>query len=141
MAIVVNAALAYVANNILAWDLLPFLTDDFNRVLPAVNATLAVTIAVNLARLFYDPKWFVTATDLVSTAVGLVATIRMYRVFPFDFESSEIPWDLGVRAILVIAMVGSVIGLAVGAFRLGSGQRTADTSTVIDGADPSRARY
>ena len=118
VAIAVNAALAYVANNILEWDVLPFLTEDFDRVLPAINATLAVTIAANLARLWYDPKWFVAVTDLVSTAVGLVASIRMWRVFPFDFESYDVRWDLAVRALLVIAIIGSVIGIVVGAVKL-----------------------
>lgn len=105
------------ANNILDWDIAPFLTNDFDRVLPAINVLIAVTIAINVARLFYAPKWFVAATDVLSTGLGLAATVRMYRIFPFDFDSYDFRWDLAAKALLIVAIVGSVIGIVVNLFK------------------------
>lgn len=121
LAIAVNALMAFVANNILAWDIASFLTDDFERVLPAINLMIAVTIAINFALLFYAPRWFVAATDVLSTGFGLAATVRMYRVFPFDFDAFEFDWGLVVKLLLIVAIIGSVAGIAIGLFKTVTG--------------------
>lgn len=117
-AIIVNAILLFVARNLLDWDVLPFLTDEYNRVLPAITLTLVVTIAVNVLRLGYSPRWFVIVTDAVATIFGLYASVRMFQVFPFDFSSYDLRWDLLVRALLIIAIGGSLIALLVAPLKL-----------------------
>ena len=44
----------------------------------------------------------------VTTAVGLAAVIRVWQVFPFDLTSG---WEVVFRIFLVIAVVGSLIGI------------------------------
>lgn len=118
IAVVVNAVMLYVVNNLLEWDFPPFLTDDFDKVLPLVNLSLGVSIAVNVVRLLYAPKWFAILTDMVATGFGLPALIRTWQVFPFDFDDDGFPWDVAVRAVLVVAIAGSVIAVLVGLARL-----------------------
>ena len=43
----VSAGILFVVNNLLAWDIVPFLTDDFDQLLPIVNASLVASIVVN----------------------------------------------------------------------------------------------
>lgn len=118
VAIAVNAVMLYVVNNLLDWGWPSFLTQDFDNVLPAVNLTLVASIIIQVGRFWYNPKWFVAATELISTALGLRAAVRLYRVFPFDFTSYSFRWDLGVKAVLIIAIIGSVIGIVVNLVRL-----------------------
>jgi hypothetical protein len=108
----------YVANNLLEWDIVPFLTDDFDRVLPLVNLSLAANLATNVVRLAYRPPWFIAATDLVGTGLGLPAIVRMWQVFPFDFDESGLPWDVAIRILLVVAFAGSVIAMIAATVRL-----------------------
>ena len=54
IAIAVNVVMLYVVNNLLAWDILPFLTDDFGRVLWLIDISLLATIMVNLIYVEYD---------------------------------------------------------------------------------------
>src|SRR5688500_5671485 len=113
VAALVNAAMLHAINVWPGWDALPFLTADTTLVLPAVNTTLAAGLAANLLYLAYDPRWFRSFGDLVTTGIGLVATLRIWAVFPFDFVGASLDWALVVRVLLVLGIVGSVIGMAV----------------------------
>ncbi|MGI9597712.1 MAG: hypothetical protein ACR2QK_16230 [Acidimicrobiales bacterium] len=121
VAIVINAVLLYVANNLLSWDLLPFLTDDFDRVLPAVNLSLAVTIAVNGLRIIYDAPWFTRSSEIVSMLFSIAASVRLFNVFPFDFDDYSSVWEPFVRVLILIAIIGSAIGVIVQLFKLLTG--------------------
>ncbi|MGZ8755524.1 MAG: hypothetical protein ACXW15_10100, partial [Acidimicrobiia bacterium] len=47
VAVLVNVAMLIVVNNLLAWDILPFLTNGFERVTPIINVSLGAGILVN----------------------------------------------------------------------------------------------
>jgi hypothetical protein len=108
----------WVVNNLLRWDLLPFLTDDFDRVVPLVNLSLVVNLAVSALRFVHPRVWLVAATELVTIAAGLPALVRTWRVFPFDVRGHRVPWELGLRVLLVVAIVGSVLGFLAALARL-----------------------
>ena len=44
--IAISAGILFVVNNLLAWDIVPFLTADFDQLLPIVNASLVVVVHV-----------------------------------------------------------------------------------------------
>lgn len=117
-AIVVNVVLLIVANNLLAWEI-PFLTDDFARLLWLIDFSLGAAVVVNLAFLFYDPAWFRPLCQLGLDGVSLLVAVRTYQVFPFDFTSYAFDWGVLVRLGLVIAAVGIGIGIVVDLVRLG----------------------
>jgi hypothetical protein len=111
VAIAVNAGLLYVVNHLLAWDLLAFLTDDFEQVLPIINASLLASIVVNLVHLGYDAAWFKSVTEIALAAIALAAAVRMFQVFPFDFSAYEFNWTTVTRVVLILAMAGMVIAI------------------------------
>lgn len=108
----------WVANNLLAWDVLPFLTDDFDRVLPLINLSLAVNLATSVLRFLHPKVWLVAVTELLTLVAGLPAMVRMWRVFPFHIRGHRIPWEFGIRVLLVVAIVGSILAFLVGVARV-----------------------
>ncbi|HEX5198845.1 MAG TPA: hypothetical protein VFW27_02795 [Actinoplanes sp.] len=112
IAVLVNTLLIYLINVWPGWDVLPFLTAGMTRVLPLINLSLVAGVAVNLVCLAHDARWLVAAGSLVTTSIGLAATVRMWQVFPFDFAAGS-PWPAVVRVLLIVAMAGSVIGIGV----------------------------
>jgi hypothetical protein len=111
-AIVVNALILIVVNQILNWGILPFLTQDFKEVLPIQNISLAATIIFNAAYLFFDPKWFTSLLGMVTNALGVAVVLRFMSVFPFDFSAySGFNWTVLARVMLIVGLVGCAIGL------------------------------
>ena len=58
-----------------------------------------------------DQRWFRPLGEIVVTAIGLVALVRLWQAFPFAFDDQGVPWHLVVRWLLAIGMVGSAIGI------------------------------
>jgi hypothetical protein len=111
VAIGVNAALLYVANNLLEWDVVPFLTADFDRVLPIVNVSLVASIVVNAMFLSYDADWFKSLCQAVLAAISLAVIARTFAVFPFDFSAYEFDWEALTRGIMIFMMVALSIAV------------------------------
>jgi hypothetical protein len=118
VAILVNVALLIAANNLLAWDIFPFLTSDFERVLPILNVSLGAAVFVNLMYLGFDATWFTSLTQIGLLAISLVVTVRLYQVFPFDFSAYEFGWKPVAEWALILAMVGVGIGVVAELVRL-----------------------
>jgi len=116
--IVVSAALLFVLNGQPGWQALPFLTSDTSEVIGLVNLSLAVSLAVNVVYLFYDPPWLKSLGDLITSGVGLVVAVRIWQVFPFAFHGSSAWWSTAVRVLLILAIAGSAIGIVVQAVSL-----------------------
>ena len=113
IAIVANLALLFVANNLLAWDVAPFLTGEFTTVLWLIDISLLATIAVNLAHIWYDPAWFKSACQIGLGSISMLVAIRMFQVFPFDFSAYEFDWERVTRFVIVLGMIGIGIGIVV----------------------------
>ena len=110
IAILVNIALLVVANSILEWNVLPFLTQDFTRVLALLNVSLSATIAANLAFLFFDPDWFTGLCGMVLAAIGIAVGVLFLAVFPFDFSAYSFDWALVAKVLIILGIVGTSIG-------------------------------
>jgi hypothetical protein len=109
---VINALFLYLINGWPGWQSLPFLTDETPRVLALVNASLVISVAVNLAYLAYDAPWFTAAGGTLTVGVGLAVLIRIWQVFPFAFGGT-FDWARLIRVVLVVGIIGSLIGLVV----------------------------
>jgi hypothetical protein len=114
----VNAVLLLVLNGTPGWEAVPFLTGDATRVLVLVNLSLVAGVLVNAARVLYDPRWFVFLGDAASTAVGAAALVRIWQVFPFRFAAAPVDSAVVARVVLLIAFVGSIIGIVVALVRM-----------------------
>jgi len=118
MAIVLNLALLFVANNLLGWDLIPFLTGDFTRVLWILTVSLLATITVNLAYLWYDPAWFKSVCQICLGGISMLVSIRMLQVFPFDFTGSQFDWEPVARFVMILGVIAVGIGIVVEVVKL-----------------------
>jgi hypothetical protein len=94
------------------WEAVPFLTDRTIDVLPVVTASILVNIVVNLVWLAVDPLWLHALGDGVNAAMGVVVTGGLLSVFPFSFDDNQ-PWEVFVRIILVVGLVGASIAVVV----------------------------
>lgn len=112
-ALVVDALLLVLVNGWPGWEVVPFLTEDFTRVLPIVNASLLAGVVANAMYLVADPPAVRALGDVVVTTVGLVALVAFWRVFPLAFPGQTFDWAMLARVLLVVAMVGSVIAVVV----------------------------
>ncbi len=113
VAAVVNAVLLVVVNNLLAWGFPPFLTQDFEEVLPLISLSLGVALVSNVLFLVYDAGWFKSICQITQSAVSFAATLQLYRVFPFDFSPYEFDWALVVQVLLILGLVGIAISVVV----------------------------
>lgn len=111
VAVVVNGVLWYAINLWPGWDRAPFLTSETRQVLTWINASILVSVAANLVYLARDPRWLKALGDLVTTSVGLVALVTIWQVFPVDVVSDTSGWGLVARVLLLVAIVGSIIGI------------------------------
>jgi hypothetical protein len=60
----------------------------------------------------------------VTTVVGIVAMVAMWRVFPFDFGEASFDWALLFRWVLGVGIAGSAIGIVVNVVSLVSDTRS-----------------
>lgn len=113
IAIALNVVLLYLINGRPGWDAVPFLTDATADVIPLVNASLVAGLIVNLVQLVHDPQWLVALGGMITTAIGSVALVRLWQLFPFDFGGTSFNWPLMARVALSLGLVGSLIGFVV----------------------------
>jgi hypothetical protein len=116
--IVVNAVLLFVVVNLLAWGWLPFLTDEFARVLPLLQLSLLATIAINVVYLWYDPPVFRSLMQIGLSGIALAVSLRVYDVYPFDFSPYVAAWDVAARVLLILAIIGTIVGIVAEVVRL-----------------------
>jgi hypothetical protein len=108
--VLANLVLMLLVNVWPGWDVVPFLTEETPDVLGLVNASLLTGIAVGLVQVARTDAWLAPAGSLVTSAVGLAATVRVLTVFPFDLSSG---WETVVRVLLVVGVIGAAIGMLV----------------------------
>lgn len=124
MAILVNAAMLVIANNILDWGWPPFLADDFGRILWLLDLSFLGAIMVNVIYLGYDPPWFKSVSQIGLGLISMAVAIRTFQIFPFDFSGYQFNWEPVARFVIVLTMVGVGITIIVEAAKL---TRTAAT--------------
>lgn len=117
-----NAVLLWIVHQLLDWGWPGFLTDDFDRVLPYVTVSLAVSTIVNVWFAVDDRAWRKPLGELASAVAGLVSAWRTWVVFPFEFTGTD--WSWLVRAVLVVGIVATAIGIVVHTARLVEQLRT-----------------
>ena len=118
VAIAVNAVMLWGAHRILDWGWFGFLTSAWTQVLPLVTAAMVTAIAVNALFLGYDGVWLKAPGNVLLAAFGIAVSVRMWRVFPFDFSPYAFDWATVARWVLAVAIFGSAISIIVEVVRL-----------------------
>lgn len=116
-----NAIVLVVANTVVLWRHLTrgVVLASWTDVLWAVDLSLAVGIALYLSLAFYRPSWFYWFSETAISAAGLVSTIVVFSVFPFDFSQIGLGWiNTAAKALLIVGMAGTAIAIVVNLSRL-----------------------
>lgn len=117
-AAVVNLLLLWVANQLLEWAWPPFLTSEYDDLLPWINASLGATAVANLAWVGRDPAWFRQLGELGLNLISVAVAIQSWQLFPFDFSTYSRVWEVAARVLIGIAGIGAAIGAAAALGRL-----------------------
>jgi hypothetical protein len=118
IAVVINIVMLIVVLKILDWGWLSFLTDEFVEVVPWIALSLVASIIVNLIYQFNDTVLVKSTGQIGTNLISIFVTYQVFRVFPFDFSAFDFDPGTVVRVVLILAMVGSAIGVFVEAMKL-----------------------
>jgi hypothetical protein len=130
IAIAVNAVMLWLVHQLLGWGWPGFLTDDFDAVVPWLSVSFGAGIVANACFISRDRGWFRSLADLTTAAIGLLVSVQMWKVFPFDFAGYDHDWSWVFRLGIVVGVVGSSIGMITNAVKL-----IRDVGGVTDPAD------
>lgn len=123
VAVFINLAMLIVAQNILAWGWLSFLTEEFADVVPWISLSLVLSIVANLVYQFNDTVLVKSTGQLLVNLVSIFVTYHVLTVFPFDFSGSGFDWTVVTRVLLILGMVGAGIGVLTETIRLAGGEK------------------
>lgn len=104
------------------WAALPFLTEEFTRVVGLLSASLVVGAVANLVYVVADPPWVRSLGQLVVSAISLAVTVRLLQVFPFDFSRWSFDPSWLARLLLWLGIFGTVVGMLTELVRLVRGR-------------------
>ena len=113
VAIAINVALLVIVNNALDWELVEFLTDDFAQLTGLISFSLVATIVANAGFMVADRPRIKAPTQAALNIIGVVVSVRILQVFPFDFSTYDFDWGIVARGVLILAIAGSAVGAIV----------------------------
>jgi hypothetical protein len=118
ISLIVNIIALYIINNLLDWEV-QFINWKWPQVLGILNTSIIVTIVFYAAFIIYSGKLFYLLGRTIMDIIAIVATYRLYSVFPFDFNGFfEMGWlNAWFPYLLLLGMVGLTIGIIVRAAR------------------------
>ncbi len=122
VAVIVNLVMLVAVQFILDWGWLPFLTDEFSTLVPWISLSLLVSIIANLVYQFNDTPVVKSTGQILSNLISLFVSYQIFLVFPFDFSAYDFNWTVVARVVLILAMVGSGVGMLTEAAKLASGE-------------------
>lgn len=127
LAAVINGVMLWIAHQLLNWEWPGFLTPEFDDVLPIITVSFVASIVTNLAYARND-RWPIKPLgELTTSVVGFVTALRIWQVFPFEFDGDD--WSWLARLVLMVAMIGSAMGAIVQLVNLTKGTPAADSSS------------
>jgi hypothetical protein len=113
VAVLVNLILAWLIAVWPGWDVVPFLTEETTEVLPFVYASIATGVLVNLVYVADDRPAVKATGELVNALVGFVSVMRIWQVFPFDFDGQWAGWEWLIYIALAVGAFGTAISAIV----------------------------
>ena len=113
IAVLVNIVLLWLVTGWPGWRAVPFLTDQMQEVIVLVVFSLLAGVATNLVNFALDLAWIKALGEIITSAIGLAALVRLWEVFPFDFGGSDVDWALVTRVVIAVAIAGCIVSIIV----------------------------
>lgn len=118
VSIVINVAMLVIVQNLLELGWLPFLTDEFAEVVPWISLSLIASIAANVIYQIDDSQIVKSVGQIAVNLISVWVTYTVLTVFPFDFSVYQFDWEIVTRVVLILAIVGTGIGVLIEAIKL-----------------------
>jgi hypothetical protein len=112
-AVLGSAVIFWLVNIWPGWQTVPFLSPATSGVLGIFNASLVISVIVNLVNIAANNPWVRALGEIITSAIGLVVLARLWTIVPFDFGSSSFNWILVARILIVLACAGCGISIVV----------------------------
>ena len=116
VAAAINLLVWFLANVSPGWQAVPFLSEATVEVLPLFNVSVLGQFAANLAYAVFDSTGLRRVLEVVLSGIALALSIEVLVVFPFAFDSGG--WEVLVRVVAWLAVLGTAIALVTNAVRL-----------------------
>jgi hypothetical protein len=113
VAVAANLVMLYLIHGWPGWDAVPFLSAETTDVLPYVDASIVASLLANAAYVVRDGRVARATGDLVVGVVGLLALIRFWQVWPFDFDGVWGGWEPLTYVLLAVATLGTAVSALV----------------------------
>ncbi|MFH1598311.1 MAG: hypothetical protein ABIB97_04565 [Patescibacteria group bacterium] len=117
--IAIHFFLFWFVNKIPDWNW-TFITYQFEEILPYLNFSIFANIIVNAFFLINDVRPIYYLGKTVVDAIGIFVMYKLYVVFPLDFDNAL---DIIFKAIFIIGIVGSAIGIIVRTIKYAVGKK------------------
>jgi hypothetical protein len=111
LALTLNLVLLHLVNVAPGWQAVSFLTERTSEVIWLVNLSLIAGVVTNGVYAAVDLAWVRALGEALSTVVGLASLVLIWRVFPFTFDTSSVPWDLVARWVIGVGIFGAIVGI------------------------------
>jgi uncharacterized membrane protein SirB2 len=119
VSIALSAGLLYVVNNLLEWNAAPFITEDYEQILPILNAVLIAIMIVNAIWILYDAAWMRSVGRIILNLTVIGAVALTLKVFPFNFAAYTFNWEALVTFVMVFLILGLVVTTIIEIVKLG----------------------
>ena len=113
VAIGINLLILLIVNNLLDFGWFPWLTEDFEELLPLINVAIAVNIGLSLIYMFTADKRVRTGGQILANVLALYVLVRTWQVFPFDFTGYDFEFDIADFTVTWDTIARIAIGLGV----------------------------
>jgi hypothetical protein len=129
VAAVVGGVLLWLLNVEPGWRAVPVVIDSGARVMPYVNAPVALGCALNVAYAAWYRWWLRCLGEILSAVVAVVVVLRIWDVFPFDVGDV---WATVLRWVLAVAVAGAALSVVVNGVQLVRGPPRGDRAQTSD---------
>lgn len=102
------------------YDNVRLLNDDFTKVLPIINFSLAVSLLINASTIFIHSTVYKRITTLIGNLIFFVVAYQVWIVFPFDtsYINLDFNWDGLIRLVMAITIIAVLVASIVDIVRL-----------------------
>jgi hypothetical protein len=97
------------------YPLVPFLTENFQLVLPLLNISIFVSIIINATRIFITHRLYKALGELVITGFFVLVAAQLWIFFPIDTQwfGNEESWNLIFRILLIVPPLLAVLATTI----------------------------
>ncbi len=114
ISIIFNLIAWYLFFNLSSWNV-PFLTKNYELILPTVKFCLSVSILGDFLLLLYFERKFKNLVRVFQGVFGLIFVFKLYTVYPFNFSylTGSSVSDLAIKIALIAGLVGLGVSIII----------------------------